>query len=238
MSVDLRVASYNLHWGGLRPNGEPFDIVDACMELAADVLVVQEAWWPERAPSVLDELAAVGGYTLYEHPIALDIPRRGPRAPGRGARGNWGVAVFSRVPILGARRLALGEVPGDPVRGRTAVRLQLNLEGRPVDLVAAHISARTVYGPILQLRALRPLLPPLGRPSIVAGDLNITPPPVRALLGDRWRPAVTGSTWPAGRLLCQVDHILVSPEWDVLAGEVLPDLGSDHRPVVATLRLP
>jgi endonuclease/exonuclease/phosphatase family metal-dependent hydrolase len=46
---------------------------------------------------------------------------------------------------------------------------------------------------------------------------------------------VRGRTWPARRPHSQIDHILVSGEINVRGGEVLPDVGSDHRPVRAEL---
>ena len=49
-----------------------------------------------------------------------------------------------------------------------------------------------------------------------------------------------GRTWPASRPHSQIDHILVRNGHGValLDHEVLPEVGSDHRPVRATLRLP
>ena len=49
-----------------------------------------------------------------------------------------------------------------------------------------------------------------------------------------------GRTWPASRPHSQIDHILVrrGDGTEVLDREVLPDVGSDHRPVRATLELP
>jgi endonuclease/exonuclease/phosphatase (EEP) superfamily protein YafD len=48
---------------------------------------------------------------------------------------------------------------------------------------------------------------------------------------------VRGRTWPAGRPHSQIDHILVRPGTEVVEAEVLPAVGSDHRPVRATLRV-
>ena len=55
-----------------------------------------------------------------------------------------------------------------------------------------------------------------------------------------WRRTVRGRTWPAGRPHSQIDHILVraADGTEVLHSEVLPGVGSDHRPVRATLRFP
>jgi endonuclease/exonuclease/phosphatase family metal-dependent hydrolase len=50
---------------------------------------------------------------------------------------------------------------------------------------------------------------------------------------------VRGRTWPASRPHSQIDHILVRRRdgTEVVHAEVLPAVGSDHRPVRATLRV-
>jgi endonuclease/exonuclease/phosphatase (EEP) superfamily protein YafD len=94
------------------------------------------------------------------------------------------------------------------------------------------------YGPPTQLRRLRPQLPDDDRPAIVAGDCNFWGPGVTAFLPG-WARAVRGRTWPARRPHSQIDHILVRPtsRIEVLDSAVLPEVGSDHRPVRATLRV-
>jgi endonuclease/exonuclease/phosphatase (EEP) superfamily protein YafD len=82
---------------------------------------------------------------------------------------------------------------------------------------------------------LLPQLPPPGRPAVVAGDHNFWGPGVVAFLRG-WKRAVRGRTWPARRPHSQIDHILVRSGTEVLSSEVLPDVGSDHRPVRARLR--
>ena len=222
------VGSFNVHWGGLRPDGRPYDVTTACLAVDADVLVVQEAWWADDGSSFLDDVAEKGGYELLEHPLSRGIARRDTRERPPPI-GHWGVAVLTRFPVLSTRALPLGEVPIDRVSNRSALQVQIEVDGAVVDLVAVHASALTVVGPVLQLRRLRPQLP-LDRPTIIAGDLNITPRAVAQLLGD-WTRAVTGNTWPSTRAVAQIDHVLVSEHFTVERGDVLPDLGSDHLPI-------
>mgnify|MGYP003556423943 CR=1 FL=1 len=84
-------------------------------------------------------------------------------------------------------------------------------------------------------------------PVILLGDLNLTPdsPAFARLLdasglrdavdGRRWRPTWQAGFWP---LALRIDHVLVSPQLCVESVEVGPSIGSDHRPVIARLRLP
>jgi endonuclease/exonuclease/phosphatase (EEP) superfamily protein YafD len=82
---------------------------------------------------------------------------------------------------------------------------------------------------------------------LVAGDLNATfdHPPLRAALG-RCRSAAAGTgdalvgTFPArlGRLGIQIDHVLVPSGAATTRFDVLDVAGSDHRAVLARVRLP
>lgn len=92
-------------------------------------------------------------------------------------------------------------------------------------------------------------------PWIVMGDLNATPadPPVRALLDAGLRDvladlpadgagAATGHEWTGKTDGRRIDHILVSPQFEVLDAFIVRStpfgrLPSDHWPVVARLRL-
>ena len=72
--------------------------------------------------------------------------------------------------------------------------------------------------------------------AVLAGDMNLWGPPLRHLLPG-WRQAVKGRTWPAARPHSQIDHILVRGNVVAASSRILPDAGSDHRPVRAELAL-
>jgi endonuclease/exonuclease/phosphatase (EEP) superfamily protein YafD len=55
-----------------------------------------------------------------------------------------------------------------------------------------------------------------------------------ALEEPRWSPTWMAGFWPLG---LRIDHVLVTPELCVESVEVGPSIGSDHRPVIARLRL-
>ena len=74
----------------------------------------------------------------------------------------------------------------------------------------------------------------LGGPTVIAGDCNMWGPPIAAVLRGR-RRAVRGRTWPAPRPHSQIDHIWIDRHLRALDGRVGDDVGSDHRPVRATL---
>jgi endonuclease/exonuclease/phosphatase family metal-dependent hydrolase len=52
-----------------------------------------------------------------------------------------------------------------------------------------------------------------------------------------WHRPVRGRTYPSKSPHSQIDHVLVRGGIDPIAGEVLPETPSDHRPIRARLRL-
>jgi endonuclease/exonuclease/phosphatase family metal-dependent hydrolase len=236
---ELTVVTFNAH-AGLRPHRrgpcEPYDLVNALRGFDADVIVLQESFTPDDEPAAVQKVAAELGAQLHE--LVLGRVRLEPwpqLLTHSGGTGTTGIAVMSRLPSVARGRLTVGKVFGDPAPERGALHVELDVDGHPVDLVAVHLTSRLPHGPPLQMRRLRPQLPPSGRSAVIAGDHNFWGPGVLASYPG-WRRAVRGRTWPAIGPHSQIDHILVRDDTEVRGGEVLPDVGSDHRPVRARLR--
>jgi len=86
----LRLASFNVH-AGIDGWGRPFDTVQACRSLEADVLVMQENWTVDAGPGVAEVVGEALGYRVIQQPMA-----RGRRAlPVSGGKG-WGPTVRTR----------------------------------------------------------------------------------------------------------------------------------------------
>lgn len=84
-----------------------------------------------------------------------------------------------------------------------------------------------------------------GLPVILAGDFNMpSDSPMMASLHRQFRDAFRDAGWGFGYTrptrwpFIGIDHILVSPEWDVRSCQVGPDVGSDHLPLLAEVVLP
>ena len=253
---ELSIVTLNLH-GGMRTrristprlrqyapppdaassNGA-FDVAAVLRSFDADVLVMQEVWWPDKGPAAVDVVAADRGATVHTALFGRGMVEPWPHiisARPHRANGRIGLAVVSRLPARLVEMIPVGDVPGDPALRRCALRVALDVGGQDLDLIAVHLSSRLPYAPPMQLRNLRRQLPPPDRRAVIVGDFNLWGPAVTTLLPG-WRRAVRGRTWPAHRPHSQIDHVLVRHGVEVVDAAVLDEIGSDHRPVRVTLR--
>jgi endonuclease/exonuclease/phosphatase family metal-dependent hydrolase len=233
---DLSLASFNTHYGFLPYLSRariPYDVEAALRTLDAEVIVIQELWRPDRRRGVVDDAADAMGLTVhYEETGPATGHGRWPHL-ARSGEGTVGVAVVTALPVRRRATIPLGPTPNDPAPGRTALHVEVDVQGDALQLVALHLTSRLPHGPPQQLRRLARAVPREG-PAVIAGDCNFWGPGVRAFLRG-WRRAVRGRTWPARHPHSQIDHILVRPVIEVVEGEVLPNVGSDHRPIRARL---
>jgi endonuclease/exonuclease/phosphatase family metal-dependent hydrolase len=231
-NTETILASLNTH-AGRGADGRPYDLEAACRQLKADIIVLQEVWRPDGEPDpVTDIAAALGAEPLWTGLVPeADLRRMG--IADEAARGAWGLATLTTVPVTGFEVMDLGRIAGDPIP-RAAQLITMDLPGRgPLRVVNTHLTYR-LLSPVQLLRLVRRL----GAgdiPTVIAGDLNM-PLPITGLAAG-YAPAVIGRSYPAHRPLLQLDHILTSREVTRCGGEVLPPAGSDHLPVRARLRL-
>jgi len=240
---DLKITSFNCHAGlQARRNGvcEPYDLDAVLRGFDADVIVVQESWAPDGGIAVARRVGGEIGAEVFELPFWRAKLDPWPHIQrDRNGLGTVGLAIISRIPAEVKGRLPVGMVVNDHTPERGGLHVVLDVDGTKVDLIGVHLTSRLPYGPPIQLRRLAPQLPPSGRPAVLAGDCNFWGPGVTSFLPG-WTRTVRGRTWPSSRPHSQIDHILVRRDAGirVLDSAVLPAVGSDHRPVRATLRLP
>lgn len=219
-------------------------ILDALRQVDADVIALQEVLQDgELLPNQAQTIAQALGYDwTFSSVDAEDQPRR------------YGNAVLTRLPILQQDWKALA--PLDDYR--TALRVRIDVQGRPVDIVATHLH-HTPEGTAIRERQAADLLawlPTDRTPRIILGDLNaaITNPELAAL-----RPEDVVSALPAihpdqanattlnaamGHRSDQIDHILIDTNrFTVDSAQIFADRAvrgiwpSDHFAVAATLTL-
>ena len=234
----LSLTTFNTHYSvrpARKPPAEPYDMLAALRALDADVIVIQEVWRPDRRRGPVDDAADTLGLTVTFEPTGpATTDARWPHL-SRGGAGVSGIAVLTRRPLRRVGVLTVGPTFLDSAPRRTALDVELDIDGTPLRLVAVHLTSRLPHGPPIQLRRLAGLLPSPGTPTVVAGDHNFWGPGVVALMPG-WQRVVRGRTWPTRAPHSQIDHVLIRPgEIEVIDGRVLADLGSDHLPLRAEL---
>lgn len=223
--------------------------------LDADVVALQEvdAFQPRTGEvAQADELARTLGYrsvfaaSLWGDTTTAWTATRGPLA----ASHEWpayGIALLSRLPVKRVRRLRLSgggahrrRRPPNPARPgwdyepRVALQAQIEVGTTVVHVAATHLS----YMPWRSIRQLRTVLAAQEglEPAVILGDLNLPPRVVNAA-AKGWVPAGGEPTYPAPGPRMQLDQILVRG-LGVTSLRVGPEECSDHRSVVAELRVP
>ncbi len=222
-SDELRVVTANAWFAAT----EHAALLDWLRRSDADVIALQE---------VTPEWEAALEPLTRQYPYRKVIARTDP----------YGIALLSRWPLVGAIEEA--DLAGD---GKPSLVATLERSGRRTQLIVMH--TRWPVLPALQplrdqaLQHAAQLAAANPDATILLGDLNITPfaPAFARLLDESrlrdaladelWRPTWLAGFWP---LALPIDHVLVPRGSCVIAHEIGPYVGSDHRPLQVTLRLP
>ena len=218
----LRLVSINVHTANLQTER----VLDFLGTADADVILLMEV--DDRWMAALEPLR-----TNYSELVAE------PRED------NFGIALFSRLPLTNSEVVHLGsaEVP--------SIATTVDVGGQSVFLLGTHplppTSANYARMRNEQLREIAAEIRRHGEPSILLGDLNVTPwSPffTRLLRESGLRNSSQGrsvrGTWPTtmpfGRI--PIDHCLVSSNLSVTGIRLGPEVGGDHFPVVIELLVP
>lgn len=222
---DLRLFVANVHTAN---SGSANALLETIQSESPDIVALMEvdAGW-------LTRLAALDA----EYPHRALAPRRD----------NFGIAVWSRIACERLEVVTLGKV------GVPSIHATIELPGRaPTLLLVTHpIPPSPTRMPDArddQLAAVARHVAAASTPHrIVAGDLNTTPwtrsftALCRAAGVHDTRPGFGYlPTWPArlAPLGVAIDHVLTSTSVEIIDLRLGPANGSDHRPMIADVRLP
>lgn len=196
-------------------------------------------------PAALTYLRAAGAdflVLLEVTPCWRDtLARFAPEYPyqyGEARPDHWGGYILSRRPFAATETLRLTPT------GWPHVVARVDLDGRPVTLVAIHppppVAPPTWNEHQAQLDALVAWLPGQTGTRMVCGDFNLASwsAPLDGFmratgLRDSRRGFGLQATWPVGLPLMRmpIDHCLASPDVTVHAFSTGPATGSDHYPI-------
>ncbi len=175
--------------------------------------------------------------------LAAELERAFPYRVAEPRPGYAGTGLYARVPL-------------EPARGPVGTRFAMaaataRVRGARIGLVAVHPIAPARWRSMPVWRRELRALPPAGRDRlrVLAGDFNATLDhrELRRLLGTGYRDAADRAgaglrpTWPADRRFppgVTIDHVLADARVGVRSVRVIDLPGSDHRAVVAELRIP
>ncbi|CAL9350249.1 hypothetical protein SUDANB176_00458 [Streptomyces sp. enrichment culture] len=245
-AVPLRVATYNIHAGA--GEDQVFDLdrtAEAIRDLRADVIGLQEVdvHWGARSDFV-DEAHALAGkldMRVFFAPIYDMDP-----VTQDGERRQFGVAVLSRYPFLDAENheiTRLSTQTPDPVPAPEPgfAEVVVNVRGSHVHVYTTHLDYRA--DPSVREAQVADMLDVLAAdrgPKVLVGDFNAeATAPELAPLWRHLRDAAPGGdgTYPAISPVKRIDLVTVSPDITVAGARTVASAASDHRPVVADLKL-
>jgi len=230
----MRVATYNIK-NGLDLDTNRTDnrgLVDACRTLDADILALQE----------VDRRRVRSRFRRQSRLVAR---RTGGReAFGRTRRrdliGSYGNALIVRGDLSEVELWSLPVAPGHESRG--AILATVDIGGVQCSVAATHLQNRreewTVHEAPEQLRAVLAALKTRPAPRLLMGDMNLRERVAGPIIADAGFTAVEHeATWPAPAPEISIDWIAVDG-LEIVDAEVVHLAVSDHRAVVAELRVP
>jgi len=218
----LRLVSFNVHTGNERSDL----VVEFLSRANADVILLMEV--NDRWMTALSPL-----HTNYPHRLS------------RARDDNFGIALLSRIPLTNASVIEIGNA------GVPSIIADITVEDQRIHLVGTHPlpPGSSEYARLRndQLREVASHVGHQPKPTVVLGDLNVTPwsPYFSDLLTDSGLKDTSQGrglfgSWPAWLPFARIplDHCLVSPSIQVADKRLGPQLGSDHLPLGIELIMP
>jgi endonuclease/exonuclease/phosphatase family metal-dependent hydrolase len=231
---ELRVATFNIrHASHDDGTVDHRALIASCQRLGADVLGMQEVDRGRRRSRWRDQSKIVGR-ALPSRAVYGSVLRR-------GVIGHYGNALLAR-DINDVRFVRLPRPSTRQPRG--AILATVRVAGTACSVAVTHLQhhpAELRHLPAeapVQLRALLEAFAAWAPPRIVLGDMNLGPAnatPIFTAAG--YEVAPTPPTFPSRDPRITLDYVAVNGV-EVAAAEVVETSVSDHRAVVATLRLP
>ena len=229
---ELTVLSYNIKRGlgndGVTDIARAAEVIRRC---DPDFVALQEIDVGVARSGRVDQMQALAELTGMHARFAAFMPYQD---------GEYGIGVLSRAPILETHRHDLP--PGPEPRVALGVRVALE-DGTEVVFCSVHFYA-TEEERLAQARAVVEAYADEARPMILAGDFNSQPDdPVMRLVRAHWTEAPKGDdrfTFSATDPTEEIDYVLARPaaRFPDAHSRVLDEpVVSDHRPVLAVLRL-
>jgi len=173
-----------------------------------------------------------------------ELPARYPYSYAEAREGNFGIALFSRVPFASVTHI------DSPPFGYPTIIARLRVGEDLLNVIATHptipMSSDVYKARNQQLDSLHEILGGLEGSTVVMGDMNTTMWELNyrefeahAGLRNARRGFGVKPTWPTFMPIAMIpiDHVLVSDDIGVSDVHTGSRIGSDHLPLVVTIAL-
>ena len=249
-SQPIKVMSYNIHFG---VGAEGYNLrrtAKVIRQSQADIIGLQEVDVHYSDRSHYEDQIRRLARNLHMHYAYAPIYDFAP-TDGSKNRRQSGVAVLSRYPILASHshlqtRLSTEEPNPSPKQLPGFLETVIQVDNKPVTVYNAHLDYRDdrrireiQVSEMMKIMAKRP------DTQFVLGDFNAAPGQLElAPLFKDYRNTLGSCqhdcyTFPADHPKWQLDYVMVTPQVEVIKASAVPeDKASDHRPVLATVRVP
>jgi endonuclease/exonuclease/phosphatase family metal-dependent hydrolase len=225
----LSVMTYNLHQCfGMDNKLDLGEVAFTIRQANPDVIGLQEADGG-RVPSMsVDEV-------LW---LSRELNMYSAYGPSWGS--SYGVAILSKHPITERKVYLLASQE----QQRSLLETSIDVGSQTLTFFSVHLGLNAGERE-RQLDEVLAYTIEAGAPKVIVGDFNAHPDSheigrVLQQFASAFESAGSGNAYtsPADAPVETIDYIFVSPDIEVVSGEVLTSLGSDHLPVVARLQLP
>lgn len=228
----MRVVSFNIHHGTVGSRGpvDPEQLGEVCASFDADLIALQEVDRDTYRTGRADLAAVAAGACGMAHVFGASR-----WYPG----GRYGNALLVRGTITNSRVTPLPRVPAKRwwQERRTALEATVTIDDVTLWAVCTHLAVPPRINAV-QLDELTRQLQARSHPVVVLGDLNRRAGLVGPEAEAAGLQAVThGATFPVRKPDRAIDHVLISPELQVVGAEVRATSMSDHAALVVDLAL-
>jgi len=205
----------------------------------ANIVALQEADAPSRWSGNFDHVAMLA--ELAGYPVVVHSPH------ASGWLFSYGTAILSQAAFTESLNHTFEPSPPTLNKGFTLAQFAWQPNGQEsppilLDIVSVHLDFSRQQVRERQIREISRVLDERDNPTIILGDFNsdwlANERVVRALANENglkgFRPTADDlGTYPSGNK--RLDWILISDTLEFISYEVLPDVLSDHRAVIAEI---
>ncbi|MCU9613008.1 endonuclease/exonuclease/phosphatase family protein [Caldibacillus lycopersici] len=236
--MSITVMTYNIHRGiGIDKKLNLTRIAKVIKESGAEIIGLQEVdrFYGERSgfKDQVRELADILGYH-YVYGANGNLPP----AKGRVENRQYGMAIFSKYPIIESKHTKLTALE-KPNRG--ILYAKINVNGKALSIFNTHLSLST-RSRLMEVQEINELTKQVEGPKVLLGDFNTSAlrKEFRILLtGGKWIDTFAkvkdAQTFPADDPDRRIDYILISSSITASQQRVIRSQASDHLAIMSRI---